>query len=132
MSILAHRNFPSEDINGVAISKNIYRDDFPGIIINAQKGDVSTVSPPDSVICEQLILTENKVMNPFSKKVSAKYLCYSSLHPEGPLLDYDQLLRLQRSMNAIKSFYESKKLSWDIEFKFERSDLYIKQVRPYK
>lgn len=132
MSVLAHRNFPDEDINGVIITKNIYRTDYPGIVINAQKGDVSTVSPTDSVTCEQLILTQNKLMNPFSKKVSAKYISYSSLHPEGPLLSYDQLLQLQKSTDAIRSYYASQKMDWDLEFKFEKNSLFIKQVRPYR
>ena len=132
MSILAHRNFPDEDINGVIITKNIYRADYPGIVINAQKGDVSTVSPNDSVTCEQLILTQNKLMNPFSKKVSAKYICYSSLHPQSPLLSYDQLLQLQKSTDAIRDYYAPKKMDWDLEFKFEKNILFIKQVRPYR
>lgn len=132
MSILAHRNFPDEDINGVIITKNNYRTNYPGLVINAQLGDVSTVSPPDSVRCEQLILTENKLMNPFSKKVSAKYICFSSLHPEGPLLTYEQLLLLQQSTRAVQEFYAERKLDWDIEFKFEGGILYFKQVRPYR
>lgn len=132
MSVLAHRNFPDEDINGVIITKNIYRADYPGIVINAQKGDVSTVSPTDSVTCEQLLLTQNKFMNPFSKKVSAKYISYSSLHPEGPLLSYAQLLQLQKSTDAIRDYYASKKMDWDLEFKFEKNTLFIKQVRPYR
>jgi hypothetical protein len=131
MSILAHRNFPDEDINGVVITRNIYRDDYPGIVINAQKGDVSTVDPPEGVSCEQLILTENRYMNPFSEKVSAKYISYSSL-ADGPLLSYDQLLRLQKSAEAIREYYASRKLEWDLEFKFEGGRLFIKQVRPYR
>lgn len=132
MSVLAHRNFPDEDINGVIITKNIYRADYPGIVINAQKGDISTVSPTYSVTCEQLILTQNRLMNPFSKKVSAKYISYSSFHPEGPLLNYSQLLQLQKSVDAINNYYASKKTDWDLEFKFEKNVLFIKQVRPYR
>ncbi|HOZ88295.1 MAG TPA: PEP/pyruvate-binding domain-containing protein, partial [Bacteroidia bacterium] len=132
MSVLVHRSFPNEDLNGVIITKNIYRLDYPGIIVNAQKGDVSTVSPPEGVQCEQLILTENSLMNPFSKKVSAKYLCYSSLHPTGPLLTYEQLQLLQQSVKAITSYYAERNLAWDLEFKFEQNKLYIKQVRPYR
>lgn len=132
MSILVHRNFPDEDINGVIITKNNYRSNYPGLVINAQLGDVSTVSPPDSVRCEQLIVTENKLMNPFSKKVSAKYICFSSLHPEGSLLKYEQLLQLQQGTKAVQEFYAERKLDWDIEFKFEGGILYFKQVRPYR
>ena len=71
-------------------------------------------------------------MNPFSKKVSAKYICYSSLHPRGPLLSYDQLLQLQKSTDAIRDYYAPKKMDWDLEFKFEKNILFIKQVRPYR
>ncbi|MCA6363312.1 MAG: hypothetical protein IM638_09755 [Bacteroidetes bacterium] len=132
MSILAHRNFPDEEVNGVIITKNIYRKDYPGIVVNAQLGDVSTVSPPDSVQCEQFILVENKYMNPLSDKVSAKYICFSSLHPQGPLLSYAQLLKLRQSVAAVQEFYTDKNAVWDIEFKFDGEVLYFKQVRPYR
>lgn len=132
MSILAHRNFPNEDVNGVIITKNMYRKEYPGIVINAQPGDVSTVSPPDSVQCEQFILVENKYMNPLSQKVSAKYICFSSLHPQGPLLNYAQLVKLQQSVAAVQEFYADKNAVWDIEFKFDGDVLYFKQVRPYR
>jgi pyruvate, water dikinase len=132
MSILAHRNFPDEEVNGVIITQNNYRKDYPGIVVNAQLGDVSTVSPPDSVQCEQFILVENKYMNPLSDKVSAKYICFSSLHPNSPLMTYTQLLRLQKSVNAVIAFYANRHAKWDVEFKFDGDVLYFKQVRPYR
>ncbi len=131
MSILAHRSFPNEDVNGVVITRNIYRPEYPGIVINAQKGDVSAVNPPDSAICEQLILTENRLMNPFSKKVSAKYLSYSSLHPASPLLSNEQLEALNNSSRKIAD-HLGNAIAWDLEFKFENKRLYFKQVRPYR
>ncbi|MCU0434667.1 MAG: PEP/pyruvate-binding domain-containing protein [Bacteroidia bacterium] len=132
MSILIHRNFPDEDVNGVIITRNIYRNDYPGLVVNAQAGDVSTVSPPDSVRCEQFILTESKYMNPLSNKVNAKYICFSSLHPQGPLMNDKQLLQLQQSVNAVNEFYADRPGDWDIEFKFDGNVLYFKQVRPYR
>ena len=38
MGILVHRSFPEEQINGVAITKNLYRDSYFGYVVNAQKG----------------------------------------------------------------------------------------------
>jgi pyruvate, water dikinase len=131
MAILAHRNFPDEHINGVAITKNLYRSDFPAYIINAQLGDVSTVTPPDSVQCEQLILSKNSTMNPFSTNYATKYIQFSSLHPHQSIFSKAQITQLAKSISAIEQFYESQHKHWDIEFKFHNNQLYYKQVRPY-
>jgi pyruvate, water dikinase len=132
MAILAHRNFPNESINGVAITKNIYRNDFPAYIINAQLGDISTVNPLDSIVSEQFILSKNSTMNPFSKNIAVKFISYSSLHPHQSIFSKQQLQKLSSSITAIEKHYQSLHNYWDIEFKFEDNKLYCKQVRPYK
>ena len=51
MAILCHRSFPGESANGVVITKNLYRKNYRGFVVNAQKGDVSVVKPPIDVTC---------------------------------------------------------------------------------
>ena len=51
MAILCHRSFPGESANGVVITKNLYRKNYRGFVVNAQKGNVSVVKPPIDVTC---------------------------------------------------------------------------------
>lgn len=132
MGILAHRSFPKEKSNGVVITKNIYRNDYPGFVINAQFGDVSVVRPPENVVCEQLICNNANLIHSSEKQLSVKYICKSNLH-EGDVLNPKELEQLYSSVDLISQYYFRKTAYVDIEFKFdENGQLYIKQVRPYK
>ncbi len=53
MGVLVHRSFPDELANGVIITQNIFRKNFPGITVNIQKGENSVVKPEKGEICEQ-------------------------------------------------------------------------------
>lgn len=142
MGILVHRNFEDETANGVAITKNIYRDNFPGITVNVQKGEVSVVSPPDGATCEQFVCTASNDLDPFSGGVNIDYITYSSLTGNKPVLTKNQVEVLYKSLSAIK-YYFYKRTYWgmnkdyddfalDVEFKFTKNGkLYIKQARPY-
>ena len=55
MGVLVHQVYDNELINGVAITKNLYRDYDAGIVINIQKGENEVVSPKSGVISEQII-----------------------------------------------------------------------------
>ena len=55
MGVLVHRSFPDELANGVIITKNIFRENFPGITVNIQKGENSVVKPEKGEICEQFV-----------------------------------------------------------------------------
>jgi hypothetical protein len=119
-------------VNGVVVTKNLYRPDYPGMIINVQLGDVSTVSPPPGTQCEQMIVTDAALMNPLHSGPAIKYICHSSLHPRGPLMNLEQVGRLQKSVAAVKKYYAARGLEWDLEFKFDKGKLYLKQVRPFR
>ncbi|MBP6624948.1 MAG: hypothetical protein KA198_07235 [Chitinophagaceae bacterium] len=132
MSILVHRNFPNERVNGVAISKNIYREGYSGTVVNIQQGNIKVVNPPKGVTCEQLLLYDNQLMNPASDKINIRYISYSSLHPESSLITKVQAKKLNDAMYQIRGFYYTRYANIDIEFKFdEENTLYIKQVRAY-
>ncbi len=154
MGLLVHRSFPDELANGVAITKNLYRPDYYGFVINVQKGEVSVVSPPPGVICDQIICYSDSDMDFYSKKRIVEYLSLSSLNGGKPVLSDDQVILLTEQLAAIKKYYYSLKgpgyivaggygdvsedkrynhFALDIEFKFDGPDqsLYIKQVRPY-
>ena len=142
MGILVHRNFPDEKANGVAITRNIYRKNFPGFTINVQKDEVSVVAPPDGVTCDQLVITASKDINPASSDISTEYLTYSSINNHQPVLTQEQLTILYKALEWVKHhFYETPgypssmeyyDFAVDVEFKFDKNGvLYIKQVRPF-
>lgn len=132
MGVLVHRSFPKEKSNGVVITKNIYRNDYPGFVINAQFGDVSVVRPPENIICEQLICNATNLTHNSTKKLSVKYISKSNLQ-KGDVLNRQELEKLYSTVEWISQYYFRKTAYVDIEFKFdENGQLYIKQVRPYR
>lgn len=142
MGILAHRSFPDEAANGVAITKNIYRNGFPGFTINVQVGEVPVVAPPDSVICQQMICMKGYEVDPTNFDVATEYITMSNLNRNQPILTKKQVKGLYDALAAVKSHYQhiakhtdapAEDLGLDIEFKFDKNGLlYLKQVRPYR
>ena len=146
MGILCHRSFPDEEANGVVITKNLYRQNYRGFVVNAQKGDVSVVKPPIGVTCEQLICYSDKDDAFYGEKEIVEYISYSNiLEPsEKSVLSTDEVIDLTRSLSKIKKYmYQRNKKTLrkipyyeyglDFEFKlFGKSrQLYIKQMRPF-
>jgi hypothetical protein len=143
MGVLVHRSFPDEIANGVAITKNIYRKDFPGFTINVQQGEVSVVSPPDKVTCEQFICMRASEIDPLNPNITADYITHSSITNGAKVLSMQQVKLLHEQLELIKQYFyyrqsstiieEYNNFGLDLEFKFEKNGrLYIKQVRPYQ
>jgi pyruvate,water dikinase len=137
MGVLVHRSFPDELANGVVISKNIFRENFPGITVNVQKGENSVVKPEKGEICEQFVAYHfNSGTN--DDDFDVDYTSNSSLNNNEPLLSRKEMSRL---FMVTKKIEERMNRYWrknqfhpvDIEFKIvgENRYLYIKQVRPF-
>lgn len=137
MGVLVHRSFPDELANGVVITKNIFRENFPGITVNVQKGENSVVKPEKGEICEQFVayyLNSGTDDDDFD----VDYTSNSNLNNNEPLLSRKEMSRLFLVSSKIEEKmyrYWRKNLFHpvDIEFKIvgENRDLYIKQVRPF-
>jgi len=143
MGILCHRNFDNELANGVVITKNLYRPDYRGFVINAQYGETSVVIPPDSVLCEQVICYSDKNDSFLGNKSIVEYLSYSNMLPKGmnSVLRDDEIVQLTRDISVIKQrFYQRKGITGpyydyglDLEFKIVGTNrtIYLKQIRPF-
>ena len=142
MAVLAHRNFPDEKTNGVAITANIYRTLFTGFTINTQLGDIDVVSPPEGVMSEQMLLINSVNFSVDNARIVQEYITYSSLSPDKPLLSKEECEQLYKALDAVKThFYWNapwnnnnsfSDYALDLEFKFDKNGkLYLKQVRPY-
>jgi pyruvate, water dikinase len=154
MGLLVHRSFPEESANGVAITKNMYRPDYYGFVINVQAGEVSVVSPPPGVICDQIICYSDSDLDFYHDKRIVEYISQSSLTAGKHVLTDAQIVLLTEQLAEIKKAYYSltqfkiphipgesdedgsryNRYALDIEFKFDGASntLYIKQVRPFK
>jgi pyruvate, water dikinase len=143
MGILCHEGFPAEDANGVAVTKNLFREDFPGFTINVQRNEVSVVAPPDSVTCDQLLIMDSESFTGEKGDVYEQYIARSNINNGKNVLTHPQVVQLYRALDAIKNYYYFKSsaiyskmqiddFGLDIEFKFNKGKLVIKQVRSYK
>jgi hypothetical protein len=144
MAVLVHRSYPDEALSGVAITSNIYDPEGiePGYYINAQKGDVSVVLPPEGVTSDQFLYYYDMPRQPIV------FIDHSSLVPEGEnVMTRDQIIQLSEALGGIHSFFNEVYgpnspdhfYAMDVEFKFNTDDtdpeaipsLVIKQARPY-
>lgn len=145
MAILGHRSFPDEYANGVAITKNLYRDFDFGFVVNLQLGDNSLVKPEGEETCEQFITYFNTADPFFNEKDAIEYLSFSSLNNNNPILSREEIFELTQQLDCIKQRFfrvtkgwkstSYKNFAMDVEFKAEikggKKVFYFKQARPF-
>ncbi len=141
MGVLAHRSFPEEEVNGVIITKNLYRKHYPGFVVNTQVGNESVVKPSSGVVCEQFICyaQTGRTIQPYETVIDI--ITYSSLNKSKPLMKEKEVQLLANEVDKIKlevyrklgrsHLYED--FGLDLEFKLDAvtRQLYIKQMRRY-
>jgi len=137
MGVLVHRSFPDELANGVIITKNMFRKNFPGITVNIQKGENSVVKPEKGEVCEQFVAYHFN-MGTDDDDFDIDYTSNSNLNNNEPLLSRKEMSRLFLVSQKIEAkmyryWRKNRYHPVDIEFKIvgENRDLYIKQVRPF-
>jgi hypothetical protein len=147
MAVLVHPAVDNELVNGVAVTKNLYRSYDFGFVINMQKGENEVVSPKPGTTCEQVVSYMNNTYADFyNKNRSADWISFSSINNNAQLLTADELMELTLQLDAIKKhFYniyrlglkkEYRDFAMDVEFKLiEGTDkkryFLFKQARPY-
>lgn len=147
MGILVHPAIDNEAVNGVAITKNLYRKGYvTGFVINLQKGEESVVSPKNDVIAEQFVTYIDKEYDLYLNANAIDWISMSSLNAGKSLLTLDEIKQLSLLLKQIKSRFYTKQnrfpktafndFALDIEFKIltdtnGKRRLYIKQVRPF-
>ncbi|GAB5426058.1 MAG: hypothetical protein Crog4KO_32050 [Crocinitomicaceae bacterium] len=142
MGILVHRSFPDEEVNGVAITSNLYRDDYLGFVVNAQLGDESVVQPDGGVQCDEFICYPDETVSVYGRQEAGiDIINYSSLNDGKLVMMEAEIQQLANTLELIKRHYArthyTKKtyfdLALDLEFKLDRDtrQLYIKQMRVY-
>lgn len=144
MGVLVHRSFPSEKLNGVVITENLFdKGSFYGYTFNLQRGDISVVNSDTSHTAELSISYFDSHSDFFNRINSIDYITYSSLSSK-PLLTIEEVKKTTLLLKEIEHYFYKKwnikeylmNFSIDVEFKIDKTDnkpntLYIKQVRPY-
>lgn len=147
MAVLVHQAFDNEEVNGVAITKNLYRNYDFGFVLNMQKGEEEVVSPKPGLVCEQVITyMDNSAVELYNSSNAADWICYSSLNPSSSLLSTEELKELSAQLESIKQHFFKVYKIWpltlprnfavDVEFKIMRDKnnkriILFKQARPY-
>ena len=141
MGILVHRSFPDEEVNGVAISKNLYRENNLGFVVNAQLGDSSVVQPNPAITCDQFICYPTQESGFYTQNQTIEIITTSSLNDFNLVMTSDEIYRLANVIQGIKKYFYYRdftsdtfnEYALDFEFKLEKDsrELYLKQVRPF-
>ena len=141
MGVLVHRNFPNEAVNGVAITKNIYREGNHGFVVNAQLGEESVVQPKQGITCDQFICFPQSDASLYTNKTIIDILTTSSLTNGALVMTEKEIKHLANQLEHIKRYYALRHMmggsyldfGLDLEFKLQgpKRELYIKQVRLY-
>lgn len=140
MGILAHRSFPDEAVNGVAITANLYRDNYLGFVVNAQLGNENVVNPTSGVSCDQFICYPSEFVAGVGRNSGGiDIITYSSLNNGKLVMTNEEIEHLADVLEQIKRQYLRKHFTGksylnfglDLEFKLdaETRQLYIKQMR---
>jgi pyruvate, water dikinase len=143
MGIMVNKAFGTEEANGVAVTKNLYRDDYPAFTINVQLGETSVVQPNDSIRTEQFLINFSSQMSGNDDDLAVDYICHSSLQPKKPILSAKEIKELAAYLMAIKQHYwvlygrlkniNFENFAMDVEFKLDKNTrkIFIKQARTF-
>jgi pyruvate, water dikinase len=141
MGILVHRAFPDEEVNGVVITKNLYRKGYLGFVVNAQIGNENVVNPTPGVVCDQFIAYPESSQFIQPDETIIDVITYSSLGDGKLVMTEEEIQRLVDEINNIKMAlwgrigrqYAFEEFALDLEFKLDAvtRQLYIKQFRIY-
>lgn len=156
MGVLVHPNYGDEQVNGVAITKNVYNAGFTGLYVNAQYGEVSITNPEPIITEEDSIapVPDEFLMSrlPLSGRGfewEVQYIRRSNLEtvyeepvPTENVLTDAEIVELRDAMLTIQKHFKSlyqgdDNFAMDIEFKItetgdgSRGRLAIKQARPW-
>ena len=141
MGILVHRAFPNEAVNGVAITKNIYREGNFGYVVNAQLGNENVVQPRAGVINDQFICYPPMGNNLYEDKNVIDIITTGNLNNGKLVMTELEIQTLAKQLDYIKRYFAARSLvrstyedfGVDVEFKLNgpNRQLYIKQARFY-
>ncbi|MCH6258950.1 PEP/pyruvate-binding domain-containing protein [Puniceicoccaceae bacterium K14] len=135
MGVLVHPNFSNEQVNGVAVTKNIFDVNWRGYYVNAQVGEDLVTNPEAESIPEEFLVAD--LLG--EERYEIQYIRSSNQVENGErVLSKEQVFELADHMFYIQSHFRAlyqpidDAFAMEIEFKItEDGDLSIKQARPW-
>lgn len=139
MGVLVHPNFDDEQVNGVALTRNIYFPDFEGYYINAQVGE-DLVTNPEAGSTPEEVLVIRDINLLAGRSYETIYVRRSDqVGADELVISNSDLMELVRHLKTIHEHFALRypstaevNIAMDVEFKFDRDGkLAIKQARPW-
>jgi hypothetical protein len=136
MGVLIHPNFDDEEVNGVAVSRNIFDPNWRGVYVNSQLGESLVTNPSPDAVPEEMLVAALLGAD----RYEIQYIRFSSLVPRGTtLLTRDQSFLLADRLRQIEQRFRplygktsDPDFAMEVEFKITQDDrLVIKQARPW-
>lgn len=136
MAVLLTRNYDDEKANGVAVTKNVYDPNWPGLYVNVQVGESLVTNPDPNATPDELLIAR---IGP-NREWETQYLRDSSLTPgnkhvltEAQVRELTQVLqRVQDHFKVTYGKQDDPKFAMDVEFKIDAAGkLIVKQARPW-
>lgn len=137
MGVLVHPNYEDEQVNGVAVTRNIYDPNWLGTYVNAQLGEDLVTNPEAESVPEEFLVADLYGR----ERYEIQYIRFSNLLPPGEkLLTKEQVFQLADWTTLIQSYFsvlyghtpEEPGFAMEIEFKVTAEGvLTLKQVRPW-
>lgn len=135
MGVLLHPNQDDELANGVAYTKNIYDEKWPGFYINAQVGESLVTNPDPGATPDELLISRIGEHGEYE----TQFISHSSLVGEGKtVIPEARVNELVDAMEIIQAHFKKvygkqadPRFAMDIEFKIRKDGtLQVKQARP--
>ena len=156
MGVLAHLSYGDEQVNGVAVTKNIYDRNWEGYYVNAQYGEISVTNPepidtvngpmgaiPDEFLLSRLVSSETdyRWIQQYIRHSNVDRVYGQPVSTQNVLTD-EEVIELRVAMQQIQAHFKGiydgdEDFAMDIEFKITNTDddsrghLEIKQARPW-
>ncbi len=137
MGVLVHPNYQDEQVNGVAVTQNIYDPNWPGSYVNVQLGEDLVTNPNEASIPEEFLVAYLAGEDPYE----IQYIRWSNQIPLGQhLMTRSQIYELADQMAVIQEHFvglygrrsDDVDFAMEIEFKITaQGRLAIKQARPW-
>jgi hypothetical protein len=137
MGVLVHPNYEDELVNGVAVTRNIYDPNWPGVYVNAQVGEDLVTLPDLNSVPEEFLVADLYGV----ERYEVQYIRFSNrLAPGQRLMTRDQIFQLADWMDAVQNHYstlyghepEAAGFAMEVEFKVTAAGiLAFKQARPW-
>jgi hypothetical protein len=138
MGVLLTRNYDDEQANGVAVTKNLFDPNWPGVYVNVQAGESLVTNPDPNATPDELLIAQLGEHGEWE----SQYIRHSTLLQPGQksVLSAAQVEELRRAMDRVQQHFrplygrprDDKKFAMDLEFKYDaQGKLVVKQARPW-